>query len=158
MPIQEIVQQPSKRRRRAEIFTCQPCLDLTGCNLDPDRAIYEMRRRIRLDFEKFDNPIYIGQICHKATVHDGLHPRLVNDETWQAVLAKLADNRNGDHHVRAVAEHPSILAGNIFDEAGQKMVPSHANKGSRRYRYYISQNLQPGGDAAEAKGRRIPAQ
>lgn len=90
--------------------------------------------------------------------HDGLHNRIINDETWQAVQARLADNRNGDHHVRLAAEYPSILAGKIFDEAGQKMTPSHASKGSRRYRYYVSQNLQLGGDATEAKGMRVPAQ
>jgi DNA invertase Pin-like site-specific DNA recombinase len=104
------------------------------------------------------NPIYIGRIRYKAMVYDGLHPRIIDDEMWKAVQARLADNRNGDRHVRAAAEHPSILAGKIFDEAGQKMIPSHANKGSRRYRYYVSQDLQLGGDATEAKGMRIPAQ
>lgn len=31
--------------------------------------------------------------------------------------------------------------GKLFDEAGQKLVPSHANKHGKRYRYYVSQDL-----------------
>ncbi len=76
---------------------------------------------------------------------------------WNAVQAKLADNRTGNQHKRE-AVHPSLLAGKLFDEIGQKMIPSHANKGSRRYRYYISQNLQLGSKGATATGMRIPAQ
>lgn len=37
------------------------------------------------------------------------------------------------------------------------MIASHASKGARRYRYYVSANLQHGGDAADTDGMRIPA-
>ncbi|MGC4025223.1 MAG: recombinase family protein [Mesorhizobium sp.] len=102
------------------------------------------------------NPIYIGRIRHKNTVHDGLHAPIIDQLLWEAVQAMLADNRTGKRHIR-VAVHPSILAGKLFDDTGQKMVASHANKGARRYRYYVSRDLQHGGDAANSNGMRIPA-
>lgn len=33
---------------------------------------------------------------------------------------------------------PSILAGRIFDDRGNRMTPSHTNKQGARYRYYVS--------------------
>ncbi|MCO5057210.1 MAG: hypothetical protein M9905_04850 [Rhizobiaceae bacterium] len=59
-------------------------------------------------------------------------------------------------HIRAVV-HPSLLAGKLFDGSGMKMTASHASKGTRRYRYYVSARLQHGGDAANTDGMRIPA-
>ena len=39
----------------------------------------------------------------------------------------------------AVKVEPSPLAGKLFDPSGAGLTPSHARKGERRYRYYISQ-------------------
>ena len=36
------------------------------------------------------------------------------------------------------AQHPSMLAGLIWDGEGRRMVPNHANKRGVRYRYYAS--------------------
>lgn len=36
---------------------------------------------------------------------------------------------------------PSPLFGKVFDETGDRLTPSHANKKGRRYRYYISNRL-----------------
>jgi DNA invertase Pin-like site-specific DNA recombinase len=102
------------------------------------------------------NPIYIGRIRHRSITYDGLHPRIIDDETWEATQAKLAANRNGNHYIRTAA-NPSMLAGKLFDDAGRRMIPSHANKGSRRYRYYVSQDLHHGKDD-DTRGMRIPAQ
>lgn len=38
----------------------------------------------------------------------------------------------------ADAEHPSLLAGILWDSDGRRMSPSHANKNGARYRYYLS--------------------
>ena len=38
----------------------------------------------------------------------------------------------------ADAEHPSLLAGILWDNDGRRMSPCHANKNGARYRYYIS--------------------
>ena len=58
----------------------------------------------------------------------------------------------------APASAPSLLAGLIYHEAGERMTPTHANKKGRRYRYYVSHNLiKPGPSNQANTGRRIPA-
>ena len=103
------------------------------------------------------NPIYIGRIRHRDTTYDGLHEPIIDQSIWDRAQAKLADNRNGGRHIRAAAAHPSILAGKLYASNGEKMIASHACKGARRYRYYLSSSLQHGGDAAHTDGMRIPA-
>ena len=102
------------------------------------------------------NPIYIGRIRHKDTTYDGLHEPIIEQALWDEVQIALSSNRNGKRHIRAVV-HPSLLAGKLFDGSGMKMTASHASKGTRRYRYYVSARLQHGGDAANTDGMRIPA-
>ena len=103
------------------------------------------------------NPIYIGKIGHKGKVHPGLHPAIIDPETWDAVQARLADNRNGRREGRN-AKDPSLLAGMLYDGNGQRMTPVHANKGpGQRYRYYVTQSLNGGKLRAEADGLRLPA-
>jgi hypothetical protein len=65
----------------------------------------------------------------------------------------LANNLQG-HRSGARAASPSLLAGKVVDGAGQPMIASHTNGGKKRYRYYISRNLQDGGSST---GIRIPA-
>jgi hypothetical protein len=48
------------------------------------------------------NPIYTGQIVHKGELYPGLHPALIDDETWTAVRNQLAANTN-DHRRKAKA-------------------------------------------------------
>ncbi len=38
----------------------------------------------------------------------------------------------------------ALLAGKLFDDRGNRMSPSHATKGGRRYRYYVSQAILQG--------------
>jgi hypothetical protein len=46
----------------------------------------------------------------------------------------------------------------LFDDAGNRMIPTHATKNRVRYRYYISQPLQRGhSDAPVGSVSRIPA-
>ena len=99
------------------------------------------------------NPIYIGQIVHKDEVYAGNHPAVIEPALWQEVQARLAANRQG-HRVRANAASPSPLAGLVFDDRGARLTPSHAQKGSRRYRYYVG----PGQPDAVKPALRISAQ
>jgi site-specific DNA recombinase len=70
-------------------------------------------------------------------LYRGQHPALIDDETWAAVGDRLAANA-GKHRRKARAAEPSLLAGLLFDASGGRLVPSHAIKNGRRYRYYIS--------------------
>src|SRR5271163_3136274 len=63
--------------------------------------------------------------------------------------------RHGDRVQRLLAEHATrrtgsrqdsdvLLAGKLFDDRGNRMSPSHATKGGRRWRYYVSQAILQG--------------
>ena len=85
------------------------------------------------------NPVYVGLVVHKGTTYPGLHEPIVDRETWDQVQGVLAANRVG-HLRQSRSRFPSLLAGIVFDNAGERLSPSHSNKGGIRYRYYISQS------------------
>ncbi len=89
------------------------------------------------------NPIYLGLIPHRGEVHPGQHPALVDEQLWQQVQQRLADNRQGDK-TQSHAAHPSLLAGKLVDDAGRRLIPSHTRKGHKRYRYYVTPADEPG--------------
>jgi DNA invertase Pin-like site-specific DNA recombinase len=102
------------------------------------------------------NRIYRGEIVHKDASYLGEHEAIVDEPLWNEVQQHLEQNRvdrkNGSHAVS-----PSLLAGLIYDETGERLVPTHANKKGRRYRYYVSQNLIKNAKANIPHGRRVPA-
>jgi DNA invertase Pin-like site-specific DNA recombinase len=102
------------------------------------------------------NPIYVGDIRHKDAQYEGQHEAILDRELWQKVQQQL--NNQGTAR-RGIARRSSIspLAGKLFDANGKPLVPSHAVKKGRRYRYYISQQLVSG-RAKDAEGAwRLPA-
>jgi DNA invertase Pin-like site-specific DNA recombinase len=101
------------------------------------------------------NPIYIGLIPHRKARHPGQHPAIIDQDIWDRVQQQLADHIQGPRAV-AAAKHPSLLAGLVIDEAGKPLVATHACKGTRRYRYYVSHALQHGSDE-KTDGIRVPA-
>ena len=58
------------------------------------------------------------------------------ESLFDAVQAKLAASANA-RQLKLKAS-PSILAGRIFDDRGNRMTPTHTNKQGARYRYYVS--------------------
>jgi DNA invertase Pin-like site-specific DNA recombinase len=85
------------------------------------------------------NPIYIGKLPHKGKLHDGKHEAIIDKDLWERVQAQLRSNKRGTE--KPSARHPSLLAGRIETSDGQRLIPSHAVKQGRRYRYYIEQRL-----------------
>ena len=103
------------------------------------------------------NRIYRGEIIHKATSYPGEHAAIVDEALWNTVRKRLADNRV-ERQTGANASEPSLLAGLIYDDIGERMTPTHANKKGRRYRYYVSQSLiKRGRPKGSDAGRRVPA-
>jgi hypothetical protein len=102
------------------------------------------------------NRIYRGDITHKGNAYPGEHPAIVDRNLWDKVQAILAENRV-DRATGADAKQPSLLAGLIFDESGERLTPSHAAKKGTRYRYYVSKSLIVGIAKDKSTGRRIPA-
>src|SRR5271154_3671609 len=93
-------------------------------------------------YKILSNPIYLGRLPHRGQAHDGLHDPIVDQETWDRVQALLAE------HAQRTAGNcknsDALLAGKLFDERGNRMRPSHAAKGERRWRYYVSQAVLQG--------------
>jgi hypothetical protein len=59
----------------------------------------------------------------------------------------VAEQLAANAHARKIsrnAKAPSLLAGLIVDAAGNALIATHANKQSKRYRYYISKALHQG--------------
>ncbi len=103
------------------------------------------------------NPIYRGRIVHKDQSYPGQHEAMIDQALWDRVQAILATNRV-DRKNGGGARDPSLLAGLIFDAAGERMTPTHANKKGRRNRYYVSHSLiRRGRPKASETARRVPA-
>ena len=103
------------------------------------------------------NRIYLGEIVHKETSYPGKHAAIIDEALWNQVQQRLAANRV-DRQSGANAAEPSLLAGLIYDDVGERMTPTHANKKGRRYRYYVSQSLiKRGRPKRSDAGRRVPA-
>jgi site-specific DNA recombinase len=102
------------------------------------------------------NPIYIGEIRHKGVRHPGLHEPIMDRELWEETQLLLRSQavRGGSRSMKSVA---SPLTGKLFDEGGLSLTPSHAVKGERRYRYYVTRNLIKGTAGSDGRGWRLPA-
>jgi DNA invertase Pin-like site-specific DNA recombinase len=102
------------------------------------------------------NRLYRGEVVHKEAAYRGEHQAIIDEDLWNAVQDLLAGNRvNRDSGCDATA--PSLLAGLLYDGAGDRMTPTHANKRGTRYRYYVSHTLVRQGGPDTGTGRRIPA-
>jgi len=85
------------------------------------------------------NKVYLGKIVHKDKVFDGLHEAIITEETFTAVQNLLKSNAVIRKHATN-AKEGSLLTGLLFDDKGNRMIPSHSNKSGKRYRYYVSQS------------------
>src|SRR5437899_5052694 len=101
------------------------------------------------------NRFYIGEVVYRGAVHRGEHEPILDAALFAAVQGKLA--------AQAVARRcrlraPSaLLTGRIFDADGNRMSPTHANKGGARYRYYISRAVLQKKSQAPESLSRVPA-
>ena len=108
-------------------------------------------------YRLLQNPIYRGEISHKGERHPGKHCPIIDAGLWDQVQAKLACNRV-ERRTGVRARQPSLLAGLVFDDRGERLIPTHANKKGTRYRYYVSQSLIKHSKAeAGDHGWRLPA-
>jgi len=102
------------------------------------------------------NPLYIGEVRHKGVRHPGLHQPILDRVLWDKVQQQLRDHAVR-RRARATRVESSPLAGKLFDAGGEHLTPSHALKGERRYRYYLSRSLARGPASEVRDGWRLPA-
>src|SRR5215470_5965407 len=88
------------------------------------------------------NRFYIGEVAFKGEVLKGEQPAIVDKDFFEAVQAKLNDQVN--NHKAKWTKSDGLLIGRLFDDRGNRMSPSHARKGSVKYRYYVSAALLQG--------------
>ena len=83
------------------------------------------------------NRIFIGEITHKDQSYAGEHKPIIDRKLWGTVQALIHKNRN-NHRLQSQADQPSPFAGMLTDGLGRAMTPTHAKRGNRRYRYYVT--------------------
>src|SRR6202167_1748489 len=82
------------------------------------------------------NRFYIGEVNYKDEILPGEQPAIMDRALFDAVQQKLTDQWTARSIVRNTSDH--LLTGLLFDDAGHRMVPTHATKFGVRYRYYVS--------------------
>jgi hypothetical protein len=108
-------------------------------------------------YKIFSNPIYIGQIAHKGVVHEGQHPAIVDRDLWDKVQQGLEDHLAAKTQRRERQSTNALLVGKLFDDRGNLMTPSWSKRGSKRWRYYVSQAILRGDKAGAGSVARVSA-
>ena len=102
------------------------------------------------------NRLYVGDAVHKGVAYPGEHRPIIAPDTWDHVQASLKEK--AAHHEKGIThKEPSLLRGLLFDDSGNHMSPSHANKNGKRYRYYVSQALNQHREQDKGSVTRVPA-
>jgi site-specific DNA recombinase len=82
------------------------------------------------------NRFYVGEVKYKDEILPGEQPAIMDRALFDAVQQKLTDQWTARSTVRNASDH--LLTGLLFDDAGHRMVPTHATKSGVRHRYYVS--------------------
>jgi hypothetical protein len=82
------------------------------------------------------NRFYIGEVKYKGDILPGQQPAIIDRFLFDAVQQKLTDQWSTRSKIRNAGDH--LLTGLLYDDAGHRMVPTHATKAGIRYRYYVS--------------------
>jgi site-specific DNA recombinase len=101
------------------------------------------------------NRFYIGEVTYRGEVYRGEHEAILSRDLFDAVQEKLAANAVA-RQVR-LRGSDALLTGRLFDDRGNRMSPTHANKKGARYRYYVSQALLQNRKAEAGSIARVPA-
>jgi len=90
------------------------------------------------------NATYAGKVRYRGVLYEGEHPAIVEGALWDAVNAQFC----GRQMLPQERSRPQIapLAGLLTCKSCQKpMIPTYADKGTRRYRYYVCQGAREKG-------------
>jgi site-specific DNA recombinase len=108
-------------------------------------------------YKLLSNPIYVGRIAHKGQVHEGQHPPIVDQDLWDRVQQSLRNHLGAARTEKTRQSSEALLAGKLFDDRGNRMSPTWARKGSKRWRYYVSQAALQGDKSKAGSIVRVPA-
>jgi site-specific DNA recombinase len=108
-------------------------------------------------YKLLSHPIYVGRIAHKGQVHEGQHEPIVSHDLWGDVQQSLGNHLGATRTKRTRQSSDAILTGKLFDDGGNRMSPTWARKGSKRWRYYVSQAALQGDKSKAGSILRVPA-
>ena len=107
-------------------------------------------------FYMLRNRFYVGEVRYKNEIFPGPQPPLMERELFEAVQANLT--AQWSHRTVTRTRSACLLTGLLFDDAGHRMVPTHATKNRVRYRYYVSEDhLRGRAEAPAGSISRVPA-
>jgi site-specific DNA recombinase len=103
------------------------------------------------------NRFYIGEVKYKGEILPGEQPVIMERELFDAVQQKLTERWSHRNHAKSKSDH--LLMALLYDDAGHRMIPTHATKAGIRYRYYASLPHLKGESKTVSVGSvsRIPA-
>jgi site-specific DNA recombinase len=103
------------------------------------------------------NRFYIGEVKFKNEILPGEQPPIMDRTLFEAVRQRSLSQWSHRTVVRNKSDH--LLSGLLFDDAGHRMIPTHATKAGIRYRYYASTTVLHGEAKTASAGSvtRVPA-
>jgi site-specific DNA recombinase len=103
------------------------------------------------------NHFYIREVKYKNEILPGEQPPIMDRALFDAVRQKSLAQWSHRTIVRNRSDH--LLTGLLFDDAGHRMIPTHATKAGIRYRYYVSMPVLHGEAKTASAGSvsRVPA-
>jgi site-specific DNA recombinase len=104
-----------------------------------------------------NNHFYIGEVKYKNEILPGEQPPILDRALFEAVRQKALAQWSHRTLVRNKSDH--LLTGLLFDDAGYRMISTHATKAAVRYRYYVSTPFLHGEAKTASAGSvsRVPA-
>jgi hypothetical protein len=103
-------------------------------------------------YRMLNNRVYIGEAVHKGTGYPGEHKSIIDRATWDKVHSILTESPR-KRAARTRADTPALLKGLVYGPDGAAFSPTHTRKGSRLYRYYVSQTVLKHGAGSCSIGR-----
>jgi DNA invertase Pin-like site-specific DNA recombinase len=103
------------------------------------------------------NHFYIGEVKYKNEILPGEQPPIMDRALFEAVRQKSL--AQWSHRTTTRNKSDDLLSGLLFDDAGHRMIPTHATKAGVRYRYYVSTPVLHGEAKTASAGSvfRVPA-
>jgi DNA invertase Pin-like site-specific DNA recombinase len=103
------------------------------------------------------NHFYIGEVKYKNEILPGEQPPIMDRALFEAVRQKSL--AQWSHRTVVRNKSDQLLTALLFDDAGHRMIPTHATKAGIRYRYYVSTPVLHGeaGTASAGSVSHVPA-
>jgi site-specific DNA recombinase len=100
---------------------------------------------------------YIGEVKYKEEILPDEQPPIMDRALFEAVRQK--SHAQWSHRTIARNKSDQLVTGLLFDDAGHRMIPTHATKTGIRYRYYASAPVLHGEakTAPAGSASRVPA-